>query len=109
MFTARAAHWHAPIAAVVLLISGAAFLQDPLFGDAGGLVDDLCLEAVRRAARRHRNTPLLVPLLVGDLPRGRHEHIVLLDLLADMWPLQVIIDHHFLQLTEHRNGRKNED
>lgn len=97
----------APVEFLVLRISRAALFQDPLLVDAGGFVDNLRPHSVRRTPRRNGHAPLLVPLLVGDLPGGRHKHLVLLDLFADVRAFQIVIHYQLIQLGCSQGGRQD--
>lgn len=94
--TTGIAHRLAPIEVLVLRVSRAALFQDSFLVDTGGFVDNLRPHSVRRTPRRNSHAPLLVPLLVGDFPGGRHKHLVLFDFFANIGAFEIIVDYQLI-------------
>lgn len=107
MPTSRITHRHAPIRFGILLVPGAALFQDPFLVDTGGFVHNLRPHSIRRTSRWNSNAPLLVPFLVGYFPGGRYEYLVLLDLLAHVWTLQIIVDYQLGKLSCRQGSRQD--
>lgn len=72
-------------------VTDAAVLHDLLLDDGARFVHHSALDAVRGAAGRYAEAPLLVPLLVSFLPWCRYRYSDILNLLAHVRAFQMVI------------------